>query len=111
VVTYKYIYIYIYYVSGFDSRLTERVSIEVTISIRTGDVWLLIPAETAVVLTEGVPEFPQGKDRLVRLTEPKPYLHIRLNTNLCYNSLCNPILFAICTSTFSKLCINVYSGM
>jgi hypothetical protein len=23
----------------------------------------------------------------------------------------NPILFAICTSTFSKLCINVYSGM
>jgi hypothetical protein len=24
---------------------------------------------------------------------------------------CNPILFAICTSTFSKLCINVYSGM
>jgi hypothetical protein len=24
---------------------------------------------------------------------------------------CNPILFAICTSTFSKLCINVFSGM
>jgi hypothetical protein len=26
-------------------------------------------------------------------------------------SFCNPILFAICTSTFSKLCKNVYSGM
>jgi hypothetical protein len=25
--------------------------------------------------------------------------------------ICNPILFAICTSTFSKLCKNVYSGM
>jgi hypothetical protein len=25
--------------------------------------------------------------------------------------LCNPILFAICTGTVSKLCINVYSGM
>jgi hypothetical protein len=24
---------------------------------------------------------------------------------------CNPILFAVCTSTFSKLCVNVYSGM
>jgi hypothetical protein len=23
---------------------------------------------------------------------------------------CNPILFAICTSTFSKLCKNVYIG-
>jgi hypothetical protein len=27
------------------------------------------------------------------------------------NFYCNPILFAVCTSTFSKLCINVYSGM
>jgi hypothetical protein len=25
--------------------------------------------------------------------------------------VCNPILFAVCTSTFSKLCKNVYSGM
>jgi hypothetical protein len=25
--------------------------------------------------------------------------------------LCNPILFAICTSTFNKLCKNVYNGM
>jgi hypothetical protein len=24
---------------------------------------------------------------------------------------CNPILFAICASTFSKLCENVYNGM
>jgi hypothetical protein len=24
---------------------------------------------------------------------------------------CNPILFAVCTSTLSKLCRNVYSGM
>jgi hypothetical protein len=27
------------------------------------------------------------------------------------NVFCKPILFAICTSTFSKLCKNVYSGM
>jgi hypothetical protein len=27
------------------------------------------------------------------------------------NLFCNAIIFAICTSTFIKLCINVYSGM
>jgi hypothetical protein len=30
---------------------------------------------------------------------------------MCLIFFCNPILFAICTSTFSKLCKNVYSGM
>jgi hypothetical protein len=25
--------------------------------------------------------------------------------------LCNPTLFAVCTGTMSRLCINVYSGM
>jgi hypothetical protein len=36
---------------------------------------------------------------------------ISLLTFMFFFSLCNPILFTVCTSTFSKLCINVYNGM
>jgi hypothetical protein len=25
--------------------------------------------------------------------------------------VCNPILFAVCASSFSRLCVNVYSGL
>jgi hypothetical protein len=42
---------------------------------------------------------------------PNTSLNVLLHTPRHATSCGNPILFAICTSTFSKLYINVYSGM
>jgi hypothetical protein len=64
--------------------------------------------------------------RLTKLTSKYPWSNIRVTgTELLPTAMCGSlisatetagfasthILFAICTSTFSKLCINVYSGM
>jgi hypothetical protein len=38
-------------------------------------------------------------------------LRVEHRSKVCGNFFCNPILFVICTSTFSKLCKNVYSGI
>jgi hypothetical protein len=62
------------------------------------------------------PPPPPPEEEVVSLTISPPSLSpplplsFRFQRNVLY-SFCNPILFAICTSTFSKLCINVYSGM
>jgi hypothetical protein len=51
--------------------------------------------------------FERIKLQMSENKEFKKYLDLRRTIFF----FCNPILFALCTSTFSKLCINVYSGM
>jgi hypothetical protein len=42
----------------------------------------------------------------------KPYVYVKPYMSQEIGIFfCNPILFAICTSIFSKLCTNVYKGM
>jgi hypothetical protein len=36
-------------------------------------------------------------------------VYSQCRTNFCFNFFCNPVLFAICTSTFSKLRKNMYT--
>jgi hypothetical protein len=40
-----------------------------------------------------------------------PYFDCNLSYREHHNFFCNPILFAICTNTFNKLCKDVYNGM
>jgi hypothetical protein len=53
------------------------------------------------------------KKNMVRLMLYVSTLHTESEESFSYVNvfLCIPILFAICTSTLSKLCINLYRGM
>jgi hypothetical protein len=65
-----------------------------------------------------VATFADWECRVVSATDPhEHHLGFIDRSRCCFFQVdlrrknCNPILFAICTSTISKLCKNVYSGM
>jgi hypothetical protein len=106
-------------------KLTEVVVVQVAVVAVTGSVVIITPAEWADdVDTLSDREIGTGNPGMD--TCKQQYLNVRQDANVQYNSTsvsvvtkhhvhpytefffppppCNPILFAICTSTFSEFC-------